>query len=290
MAIADDPLKTQLIILAEKLKPINIPLIIGGGYGLLLRTESIRRSGIRTRFPDFPPARSTEDLDIFFHTEIITDAKRFEIVRDVLAEVGYRCVEEAKYYQFVREIQYLGQTRTIKVDLLAGPVPPEFTEKVRIRNRRIKPRDTENLHAHFTPEALTVCEFLAPVTLDDVLDITVNIPHPFSYLLLKLFALDDRKEDPDKQFGRHHAYDIYRTIGMMTQPEWEQALMLREKYKDSVQFAEASAKVKELFSSINGIGVLRVREHALESDEIIDEQRLNDLLDDLWELFLQDLI
>ncbi len=39
-----DPLREQLIRLAEELQKEDIKLILGGGYGLLLRTEYIQRT------------------------------------------------------------------------------------------------------------------------------------------------------------------------------------------------------------------------------------------------------
>lgn len=58
-----DPLRKELQALARDLQARDIPLIVGGGYGLLLRTELIRSSGSRTLIPDLPTARSTEDLE-----------------------------------------------------------------------------------------------------------------------------------------------------------------------------------------------------------------------------------
>jgi hypothetical protein len=64
-----DVLRAELERLAGALQPRGVPLIIGGGYGLLLRQEHIAHSGVRT-VREIPAARSTNDLDIFLSVEI----------------------------------------------------------------------------------------------------------------------------------------------------------------------------------------------------------------------------
>lgn len=49
-----DPLREQLIKLAAELQKEDIKLILDGGYGLLLRTEYIRRTKSVTRFEKIP--------------------------------------------------------------------------------------------------------------------------------------------------------------------------------------------------------------------------------------------
>src|SRR4051794_13060012 len=59
-----DPLLAQLRQLAEKLQEKNVPLVIGGGYGLLLKANHIQHVGARTRLEVIPIARSTADIDM----------------------------------------------------------------------------------------------------------------------------------------------------------------------------------------------------------------------------------
>jgi hypothetical protein len=66
-----DPLLNQLRQFAETLAEKNIPLVIGGGYGLLLKANHIQRLGARTRLEQIPIARSTGDIDVFLTTEVI---------------------------------------------------------------------------------------------------------------------------------------------------------------------------------------------------------------------------
>ncbi|HYL99428.1 MAG TPA: hypothetical protein VEZ90_10775, partial [Blastocatellia bacterium] len=219
--MATDPLREELNKLALALEPHDIELIVGGGFGLVLRTEEIRLNNRRTRFQNPPGVRSTSDIDLFLRAEIVTDNNKMRLIRSTFDDLGYMKVKGAEYYQFVLPIEYAGFPRGIKVDLLAAPVSGPRSAEVKQDVRRIRPRGSFNrLHAHVTPEAFTVEQNTLPVDIGDASKpVTVHIPHPFSYLLLKLFALRDRIDDTEK--GAYHAFDIYRTIAMMTSEEWD---------------------------------------------------------------------
>lgn len=280
-----DPLRKELQALARDLQARDIPLIVGGGYGLLLRTELIRSSGSRTLIPDLPTARSTEDLDIFLKAEVISDPDKTDPIREALDRLGYEPIPTAKYFQFQREVEYLGRVRKVKVDFLAAPVPGELSEKVKADNVRLRPRGGKGLHAHVTPEALTVEEYLIAIDIGEGDEnLTIYLPHPFSYLLLKLYALRDRLHDESMSYGRHHAFDLYATIAMMTEAEWEECLRLKQKHKDAPRVIEAHHIAADLFADTTAIGALRLREHIRSTGYNLSEERLNVFLETLQEL------
>lgn len=281
-----DPLREELRKLARALEPHGIRLIVGGGYGLLLRAEQIRSSGMRTRFADLPGARSTNDIDIFLGAEVITDAAKTALIRAALDALGYKPIEGARYYQFVLPVEYAGLPRGVKIDLLAAPVSGEKKATVRQDSRRVRPRAGEGLHAHTTPEALTVEELAQPIDLGGDEPVVVYLPHPFSYLLLKLFALRDLLDDEAKGRGAYHAFDIYRTVAMMTSGEWEEAIQMRGRYAATEPVAEAGRLVEELFSGLEAQGMMRLREHARRVGEQIPPENLRATIDDLHELLL----
>lgn len=282
--MTNDPLIQQLRLLTQALDPHGIRLIVGGGYGLLLRAEQIREGGVRTRFGKLPGTRSTTDLDIFLSAEVITDADKTMKISSVLDDLGYKPIDDAKYYQFVLPIKYAGLDRGVKIDLLAAPVTGDQQTQVKQDDRRIRPRGGEGLHAHTTPEALTVEDHLVSINISaDETPLVVYLPHPFSYLLLKLFALRDRLDDEEK--GPYHAFDIYRTIGMMTAEQWEQACLMRDRYIHFEPVPQAYKLVRELFESIESPGTIRVRNHARSVGEDTPTENLRALLGDLAELF-----
>jgi hypothetical protein len=278
-----DPLRKELQALARDLQARDVPLIVGGGYGLLLRTELIRSSDSRTLIPDLPTARSTEDLDIFLKAEVISNPDKTDPIREALDRRGYEPV--AKYFQFQREVDYLGSARKVKVDFLAAPVPDELSEKVKADNVRLRPRGGKGLHAHVTPEALTVEESLITVDIGEGDEsLAIYLPHPFSYLLLKLYALRDRLHDEGMSYGRHHAFDLYATIAMMTETEWEECLRLKQKHEDAPRLIEAHNIATNLFADTTAIGALRLREHIRSTGYDLSEEQLNVFLETLHEI------
>lgn len=279
-----DPLKEQLRKLVRLLQPHDIPLIIGGGYGLVLRTEYIRQSGLRTRFTEVPNARSTDDIDIFLSVEIICDPAKMQQIRMSLDELGYAPYEPAKYYQFVLPNDVAGLTRQLKVDLLSGDVRGEKRSRVRIDERRIRPRESSNLHARITPEAITIEECLLPVEIGDdpSESARVYLPHPLSFLILKLHALSDRRNDGTK--GPYHAFDIYRITAMMTKEEWEESEEIIKRFSSEQKVVEARVIVREMFASAQSQGPQLIRVHAREVGYEISNDRLEELVEDLQQI------
>lgn len=288
-----DPLNTELVKIAKALQLHDIKLIIGGGYGLALKTRQIIDSGNRTRL-QIPPARSTEDLDLFLRLEIITDAAKMEVIRDALEKLGYRPV--AEFFQFEAIIDLPGGQGTIKVDLLAPrPKTRAEREKVKISKPRIRPRNARNIHAYLTEEAITLEEKLTRLTLSNDHNTTeVFLPHPFTFLVLKLFALRDhliKEKKPAGEQTKHpkvseHAFDIYRIVSMFTEPEWYEAKDLAEKYGNDDIIKEAQEIVSLIFSSEEAEGPRAAKRHAALIDFQIETLDLQKVLDDLCELFV----
>src|SRR5690606_38103968 len=86
-------------------------------------------------------------------------------------------------------------------------------------NSKIRPQ----LHAHPTDGALGLEEASVTIEIDGTLSdgtstsAQIRIPHPFTYLLMKLTAFRDRRNDQEKDLGRHHALDVFRIVAMMTE-------------------------------------------------------------------------
>lgn len=264
-------LQTALLDLHYELRDTGVVLLLGGGYGLYLKQLQLQnlREPPRTilRGEVWPVPRSTEDLDLFLSTDIVTDVGQMRAIRAALDRLGYQVIEAAKFFQFAKPIGTAGR---VKIDFLTGPISDAATANKIHRNLpRVRSRARVELHAYLTEEALDlhenpmIIELTAVLSTGDAHTATVYVPQPFTFLLMKLHAFAYRVDDTDKDLGRHHALDIYRLVAMMTESEYQHALGLAAKYRGHKAMARATAIVHDHFASDTSRGILRLREHSL---------------------------
>jgi hypothetical protein len=263
-----DPLTTSLLDLLYELEGPGIPLTVGGGFGLYLKRQHLASTGQRTLFDQLPEPRSTNDLDLFLRVEVLADLNRTRVVAETIRRLGYSVVEEAKFLQWKREVFVGGVSQAVKIDVLVGPLG-EHRKKLHIQMPRVRPRGSIEFHAHAVEEAVHLED--APLAVrvagkrltGEPHAGTVHIPQAFPYLMMKLHAFDDRKDDRDKDHGRHHALDLYTIVGMMTEGEYERAKELGVAHAADGRVRRACAIVQEHFAERTAVGVLRLREHTL---------------------------
>jgi hypothetical protein len=268
--MAQDPLLTTLLDLDAALSPQK--LIIGGGYGLYLKQLYVSNNPqIRTLFAvnDLPSARTTEDIDLILRAEIVTDSSSMKSIRDVLDHLGFTVVETAMYTQFVRPMS----PGRVKIDLLAAPLG-EFASRVQKDARRVKPKPSVGLHASKLEEAIAVERHGILIPIQGQLSsgkpyqTDVLIPQAFTYLLMKLCAYRDRMDDTDKYLGQHHAIDIYRIVGLLTEAEDVDVRALSTEFAAHPTVIDARQVAATHFISSDGIGRLRIREHPLYNTKV----------------------
>lgn len=193
-----------------------------------------------------------------------------KIIRAALEKLGYLEIETAKYYQFVKPIS---ASRHVKLDLLAGPLG-KYESRVKRDSRRVRPQPGVKLHARRVDEALRIENGCMEIGLTgrlssgDTHDATVFVPQAFSYLLMKLFAFRDRKDDHDKEMGRHHALDVLRIVAMMTRHEYDGTKDQFHECADREQVQQVRRIVEECFADEDAIGMIRIREHPLFRQQI----------------------
>ena len=103
-----DLLTGSLLDLLHELREYDLPLTVGGGFGLFLKRLHLARTGERTLFGELPAPRATNDLDLFVRAEVLADFSRTRELADAIRRLGYRPVEEAKFLQWKREIGVAG--------------------------------------------------------------------------------------------------------------------------------------------------------------------------------------
>lgn len=262
-----DYLNASLLDLDFELQGQKIPLILGGGYGLFLKQEYLRSQNVQTllHVEMWPEARSTSDLDVFLRAEVVTSADQMRIIRAALDRLHYQAIDTARFYQFSKSVPIGG---SIKIDLLVGPLG-EWERLANKDARRVRPKVGVDLHAHPVDEALGIEESCMSIPVNgqrmngQAHQATIYVPQGFSYLMMKLFAFRDRKADPDKEMGRHHALDLFRIVAMLTQGEYEAAKALRERYAEDPMVKHAQQVIREDFGTAESPGTLRLRGHPL---------------------------
>lgn len=274
-----DPLTASLLDLLHELDGREIPIMVGGGFGLFLKRQQLNSTGQRTLFDRLPEPRSTNDLDLFLRVEVLADLSRTQLVKEAIQRLGYTVVEEAKFLQWKREV-LLGnslQSQEVKIDVLVGPLG-EHRKKLHVKMPRVRPKGNIEFHAHAVEEAIQIEDEPIVVTIGGKRPTgeprvgTVHIPQAFPYLMMKLHAFEDRKEDEDKDLGRHHALDLYTIVGMMTEREYERAKELSTMHAANECVRRACATVRKHFRSRTAVGVLRLREHQLFRHEFLLEE------------------
>ena len=263
----NDPLLGALADLARELGREGVPLILGGGLGLFLKQRHRRDQALagaaRTLLPAhaWPPARSTEDMDLLLPTEVVADVARMRGARAALDRLGYAPV--------VPNLQFAKSTTRgpVKVDLLTGPPHPPALEAGlnRAKPPRVRPAGGRaGLHAYDTPEALRpeVGATPIPVAAADGGEVGVLVAGPASLMLMKLHAARDRLARGERDLAGKHALDLYRLVAMLTREEDEGAADLLRRSGSHPPVAAAAGLVEDLFGTPASAGTLAMLRQA----------------------------
>ena len=254
--IAMPALQTELLDLLHELHGTDVKVIIGGGFGIYLKTEHVRRLEVRTLLRQWPEPRSTSDLDLFLRPELLIEPVKLKPLAEAITRLGYKVVKGAEKYQFVKSGRAGDKAGSIKIDILTGPQNRFEGTSVKTDSRRARPNPSVGIHAHPVDEALTLEEGLLSVFIDQKSDTSepahgqVFLPQPYTFLMMKLFAFRDRIDDADKEFGRYHALDLYTILATTMESEWKQALLFRDRYRNDSHVVEAGQLVVKFFSAI----------------------------------------
>lgn len=269
--MSDSLLRTSLLDLLHALGDDAHGILLGGGYGLYLKQLHLAQLGLRTLIQAdwWPAPRATEDLDLMLSADLVADVSSMTALRAALDKLGYRVVKGSEYLQFARTVS---ATQVVKVDLLTAQLDVlEKIPAISADNRRARPAaaDRPKLHAHpadgalMLTEAPLVIEVAGKLSTGQAFTAPVTIPHALSYLLMKLTAYRDRRNDADKNLGRHHALDIFRIVAMLTEPEHDQVRANLRRFQADVQVQSCIDLVRSDFAGATAPGVLAMREHPL---------------------------
>lgn len=275
----DQLLRTGLLDLFNKLDAHTEGILLGGGYGLYLKQLHLADAGMHTLLSVdlWPAPRATQDLDIMLSAEVVADAETMASIRAALDALGYEVIAGSEYLQFVHNIS---DTQAIKIDLLTAQIDVlQKDDSIQADERRARPKtkDRPKLHAHPTDGAITLNDSPLVIDVSGTLSsgqpctTAVRIPNPFNYLLMKLTAYRDRREDKEKDLGRHHAIDIFRIIAMLTEADADELRQTVAVHAENAQVKSCAALVNSDFSVRTAPGILAMRSHELwQHDEQIE--------------------
>ncbi|MEW6078480.1 MAG: hypothetical protein AB1724_11755 [Thermodesulfobacteriota bacterium] len=278
-------LQTALLDLLHKLRDAEVRLIVGGGFGIYLKTDHVRRSGMRTLLEQWPEPRSTNDLDLFLRPELLIESSKLKPLARALSDLGYEAVPGAEKYQFAKPGPGGTDAGSVKIDILTGPQSRFQGTRVKADARRVRPSPSVGIHAHPVTEALTLEESLLPIMLTGRLSSgefwksEIFLPHPYTFSMMKLFAFRDRVNDPDKDFGSYHALDLFTILATTTEAEWAYAHRLRDQYKDDPSVKEAGRLVLQYFSTEEKTGMVRLMESPYYRSELQNEDFMSTLIE-----------
>jgi hypothetical protein len=161
---------------------------------------------------------------------------------------------------------------TVRIDLLTGPFDDGTRTKLHVKEYRVRPRGVTKIHATRTDEAIGLEEHLVELPLRTAeREQTVFLPHPFTYLVMKIHAFGDRQGDERKDFARHHAMDIYRIVAMLTEDEYEVAKEQADRFMESLPMRTARTIVMDRFTGRDSLGVIRLRESNVGLGDLLDQ-------------------
>jgi hypothetical protein len=285
------PLLTSVLDLNSALGG-NAELLLGGGLGLYLKQEHLRATGARTLLPldRLPPARTTQDVDLFLRAEVIASKDEVSRYRAALDRLGFVVVPGSEWLKFKRSVD----GTEVLLDVMVGPLG-EHANDVRIKDSRVRPKGLggkSGLHAFATEEALGIESGPLRIPLAGVgsdgtnASCEVLVPRAFPYALMKLGALRDRINDENKDEGRHHAMDLYRIVGLLTEEEAEASAILARAYAGDPEIAEASRTIDTLLTPANGLGRLRLLEYQRANRDSTPEVSPDFLVEELRRLIV----
>ena len=244
-------------------KPALGGLIFAGGFGVRLKQEYVARHGTSTLIEAVPPARATSDLDLFVSMEVFTNTGMQESIRQAINDLHY--IPAQANWQFVKPLGESFPGQIVSIDLLARHPGPG--ESVRLKPPRVGEgvlhgRDTEEAFAiEFDPVSLTVHKSRTNM---ETAEISVLVPHPYSWLNMKVRAAHDwlkmqRGQLKPKPFSEKHAFDVYLIVAMLQENELNRSSELALHFSHHPIAAEIRAEAQELFSSPNSPGSIEVR-------------------------------
>lgn len=235
---------------------------VAGGYGLYLKQLQLierRAEDIVvpiSRWKEGQP-RVTKDLDLIVGLLVIGTRELNQAVGELLLNHGFVVSKRGggKRWQFEKKI---GDDRWIVVELHA-PTPPEDAANLKQDKMRIKHTPSlgdTGVHGRHNPEAVGFA--LSPGMLE-VDGVSVQLPNPVTWAIMKLTAMNDHWEeflkcqeegtlDPfSANQAIKHGRDVCRVVAMMSREERAQTTDVIREIRETPEFQKVVDIVTDFF-------------------------------------------
>jgi hypothetical protein len=238
----DKRLIEQLAELAAPFNRIGLKPVICGGLGIYLCFHKAQARDM---------IRVTNDIDLMLtESQVLEQARCRAIAEIITGELRYVVREGREHLHFMKDDD-------MYLDILAPPIKGFKRDDIRIKLVSSK------LHGRVTEEACFIEDDLRTVSLDELLlenetryGLEVQVPSPTNFLLLKLFAFNDRDEgerhNPER--AQAHASDVYRIIVLTSRADYIEGQRFLSRHKDSDIIQKAQSIVRNKFHAIGQTG------------------------------------
>jgi hypothetical protein len=250
-----DPLLPHLLDLLKQAPPDSF--VLGGGFGLILKQRHLQYHRAATLAAsaghNLPPARATQDLDLFLKMEVFTHPDRGRVLRQGLDDLGYQVLTGK--FQFSKPLSPELPGMAVRVDLLSRL--PRQDEAVPVRGVRVGAGADAGVHGRKVPEAFAVDR--GPVAIDVVEQgrplASVRVPAPFAWLNMKVRAAHDwLVSTDDAQSSVRHAFDAALIVAMLTEDELQESARLAREFQGHPVGAQIREEAVRLFGTPESAG------------------------------------
>lgn len=206
--------------------------------------------------------RATADLDILLETSILASNEQMQAIRKCLDGLSYTVIEGVEFLHFEKQFS---ETERVEINFLTGPITDqELAKKIQIRRPRARARGNVQLHAYLTDEAVGLSEHLRSISKGSEAEPSnLFVPHPATLLIMKLHAFRDRLAKGESEKAGHHAIDVYRILCLLDEKTFGECKDILKEGRTIAVVTSAAEIVETYFQSLDQMGFVKVREHAL---------------------------
>ena len=263
-----DPLLPHLLDILQA--PAARDLILAGGLGLNLKRHILLQEGGETLVSaaDWPDARATQDLDFFLRMTIFTAKARAQEFADLLQDLDYGVHKEL--FQFGKSVGEAPLEMLVKVDLLSRQ--PKDEDGVRHDRVRVGNRSGNPVHGRTTPEAFAIdripqtLHVAGASTTGAEIECGVLVPHPFSWLNMKVRAAHDWLDERNGKIeprsiprSPKHVFDVIMILAMLTPSAQQESQQLATEFREHPEAIAIRAEAVELFAQETSQGWIEFR-------------------------------